>query len=329
MHPQNFDHGPQAPGAIAACVLLAGGLRPSPVVLATERNILDLYTTETRSNLDVWLARIETLGRMPVRVVHGGETPAPMTPPRDAWPELTIEKDPSGFRGPGGVLRDLCVDYPGESTVLVGEASRLVSCDISELVREHRRKNADATVGMNRDGSPAGVMAVRRAALDCIGPVGFVDLKEQWLTKVIASGGAVVAHPLGGAGAMLLRTRSDLLAAARVACGRVSGAPDIEPVFLHAGGQGGEGGVEPGVSRGPSGFSVICAGARVASSALIHDAVVMPGAEVGERAIVVRSIIAPGVRVESGAELIDVVAGAKGARSDQWSASTKRLREER
>jgi ADP-glucose pyrophosphorylase len=55
----------------------------------------------------------------------------------------------------------------------------------------------------------------------------------------------------------------------------------------------------------------------------------MPGAEVGERAIVVRSIIAPGVRVENGAELIDVVVGANGARSDLWAASTKRLREER
>jgi NDP-sugar pyrophosphorylase family protein len=329
MLPKNDDHGPQAPGAIAACVLLAGGLRPSPLVLATGRNILDLYATEMRSNLDVWLARLEPLGKMPVRVVHGGDTPAPMTPTRDAWPDLTIERDPAGFRGPGGVIRDLSVDYPGESTVLVGEASRFVSCDISELVREHRRKNADATVGMNSDGSPAGVIAIRRSALDYIGPVGFVDLKEQWLTKVISSGGAVVAHPLRGAGAMLLRTRSDLLAAARVACGKVQGAPVIEPVFLHAGGPQAADTSDDTIPNSQNGFSVICAGARVASSAFIHDAVVMPGAEVGERAIVVRSIIAPGVRVESGAELIDVVAGANGARSDQWAASTKRLREER
>jgi hypothetical protein len=329
MLPKNHDQGEQAPSAISACVLLAGGLRPSPLVLATGRNILDLYATERRSNLDVWLARLEPLGKMPVRVVHGGETPAPMTPPHDDWPDLTIERDPEGYRGPAGVIRDLCVDYPGESTVLVGEASRFVSCDISELVREHRRKNADATVGMNPDGSPAGVIAIRRSALDCIGPVGFVDLKEQWLNKVISTGGAVLAHPLRGAGAMLLRTRSDLLAAAKVVCGILSEPPDMEPVFLHAASGPAHGESGDTIQRPQTGFSVICSGARVATSAFIHDAVVMPGAEVGERAIVVRSVIAPGVRVESGAELIDVVAGANGARSDQWAASTKRLREER
>ncbi len=325
MSPRNEEHGLHTPGAIAACVLLAGGLRPSPLVMATGRNILDLYTTETRSNLDVWLARLEPLGAMPVRVVYGGEAPAPTTPTRDSWPGLTIEKDPEGYRGPAGLVRDLCRDYPGESTVLVGEASRFVSCDISELVREHRRKNADATVGMNSDGSPAGIFAIRRSALDLVGPVGFVDLKEQWLTKVISSGGEVRAHALRGAGAMILRNRSDLLDAARVACGVGVGAPSIEPVFLNHGSD--DANAPSGGDQG--GFSVICTGARVASSAFIHDAIVMPGAEVGERAIVVRSVIAPGVRVENGAELIDVVAGATGARSDQWAASTKRLREER
>ncbi len=329
MRPSHDEQTVQAPGAIAACVLLAGGLRPSPLVLATGRNILDLYTTEMRSNLDVWLARLEPLGKMPVRVVHGGEAPAPMTPPKDGWPDLTIERDPEGYRGPGGLVRDLCVDYPGESTVLVGEASRFVSCDISELVREHRRKNADATVGMNSDGSPAGIFAIRRSALDLIGPVGFVDLKEQWLTKVISTGGAVRAHELRGSGAMVLRTRADLLAAARVACGAGVGMPAMEPVFLNHDRYEGSTGKRSAGGGVQSGFSVICAGARVASSAFIHDAIVMPGAEVGERAIVVRSVIAPGVRVENGAELIDVVAGADGARSDQWAASTKRLRDER
>src|SRR5690606_15958127 len=191
----------------AACILLAGGLRPSPLVLATGRNILDLYATESRSVLDVWLARIEPLGHVPVRVVHGGGMPAPMTPPRAAWPEFSVEREPREFRGPAGVVRDLCEEHPAASTAPVGGAPRFVSCDIAELVREHRRRNADATVAMNADGSPSGVFAMRRSSLDLVGRMGFVDLKEQWLSKVIASGGVVLAHELRGNGAMPLRTR--------------------------------------------------------------------------------------------------------------------------
>lgn len=307
----------QSAGAISACVLLAGGLRPSPLVLATRRSVLDLYATETRSVLDVWLARLEPLGRFPVRVVYGGEMPAPTTPPRESWPELSVESETQGFRGPAGVLRDMCEGYPPDSTVLVGEASRFVSCEIAELVREHRRRNADATVGVNADGSPGGVFAIRRSALDLVNRLGFMDLKEQWLNKVLASGGAVYAHDLRGAGAMILRTRADLLDAARVALGLPRPGPALEPVWRVPG------------SRPVSGASVVCAGARIASSAFVHDAVVMPGAEVGEDAVVVRSVVAPGVRVENGSELIDVVAGGDGARSDQWAASTRRLRAER
>lgn len=305
-----------SPSAVAACVLLAGGLRPSALVLATGRNVLDLFATESRSVLDIWLTRLSALGAFPVRVVYGGENPAPTTPPRENWPGLTFEPEPHGYRGPAGILRDLCADYPGESTVLVGEAARFVSCEIGELLREHRRRNADATLGMNADGSPAGVFAIRRSALDCVGRVGFMDLKEQWLNKVLSSGGSVYAHELRGAGALPLRSRTELLDAARVASGLSRPEHSFAPVS-HVRGE-----------RSATGATIVCAGARVASSAILHDAVVMPGAEVGEDAVVVRSIVAPGVRVENGSELIDVVAGAQGARSDRWAASTKRLRAE-
>lgn len=303
-------------GAIAACVLLAGGLRPSALVLATGRNVLDLFPTESRSVLDIWLTRLAPLGAFPIRVVHGGENPSPTTPPRENWPELSFEPEPHGYRGPAGILRDLCADYPGESTVLVGEASRFVSVEIGELLREHRRRKADATIGMNSDGSPAGLIAIRRSALDCVGRVGFMDLKEQWLNKVLSSGGTVYAHELRGAGLLPLRSRSEFLEAARVAAG-VSRPEDALAPVSHVRGE-----------RSTTGASIVCAGARVAASAILHDAVVMPGAEVGDDAVVVRSVIAPGVRVENGSELIDVVAGARGARSDQWATSTKRLRAE-
>ncbi|MGP1309839.1 MAG: hypothetical protein ACTS27_06555 [Phycisphaerales bacterium] len=308
---------PRAGQGVHACVLLAGGLRPSPLALATGRNVLDLFVTESRSLLDVWLARLESLGTFPVRIVYGQGVPCPTTPPKDAWPELTVESEPQGFRGPAGVLRDVCAEYPADATLVVGEAGRFVSSDLTELLREHARKSVDATIAVNPDGSPAGVFVIRRSALDCVNRLGFMDLKEQWLNKVLATGGKVVAHELRGQGAMLVRTREGLLDAARVASGVSSPEDALAPVVHQRG------------SPGISGFSVVCAGARVAAGAIVHDAVVMPGAEVGEDAVVVRSVVAPGVRIENGSEMIDVVAGAGGVRSDRWAASTKRLREER
>jgi NDP-sugar pyrophosphorylase family protein len=161
------------------------------------------------------------------------------------------------------------------------------------------------------------VFALRRAALDLVNRLGFMDLKEQWLTKMLAAGGKAFAHPLRGRGAMPLRTRRNLLDAARVGAGLDVSERVAEPVSRRR------------TERGVSGATVLCAGARVAASAVVHDAVVMPGAEVGEDAVVVRTIVAPGVRVENGSELIDVVAGPSGPRSDEWSQSLKRLRANR
>lgn len=299
---------------IARCVLLAGGLRPAPLVVSTGRNILDLSFTETRSVLDLWLARLAPLGAgFEVRVVSGGETPAPTTPPREPWDSLVIEREPSGFRGPAGVVRDVCADLPSDATVLVGESGRFVMCDLVELVREHLRRQAGVTVGVNPDGSPCGVFALRRETLELVNRVGFMDLKEQFLNKALAAGVEILAHPMSGRGVPPVRTRLDLLDAARLAAGMSPAVSNLDPAVRNAG----DGAV--------GGATVVCEGARVASSAIVQDSVLMSGAEVGERAVVVRSVVAPGVRVEPGAELIDVVVGAGGARTDEWSASPRRM----
>lgn len=304
---------------VSVCVLLAGGLRPSPLVLSTGRNVLDLSFTETRSVLDLWLARLGAIGgsgaggSFPVRVIYGGQAPAPTTPPREHWDELTVEREPSAYRGPAGVLRDVCEGLPGDATILVGESGRFMTSDLSEFVREHARRDSWITVGVNPDGSPGGVFAVRGSALELVNRVGFMDLKEQWLNKAIAAGVRVMAHPLSGRGAPILRTRLDLLHAARIASGGGGFRSSTDAVVRNAG--------DPPAGGG----SVVCEGARVASSAIVHDSVLMPGSEVGERALVVRSVVAPGVRVEPEAELIDVVAGSGGVRSDEWSASPRRM----
>jgi len=75
--------------------------------------------------------------------------------------------------------------------------------------------DADVTVGCNEDHSPAGVYITRCSALRHISPIGFVDIKEQWLACASEQGLRVRVHEFSSPGAIPLRTRADFLVAAR------------------------------------------------------------------------------------------------------------------
>ena len=74
-----------SPLSLAACLLLAGGLKPSPLVSQTGGSVLDLYLRPGCTVMGLWLDRFQELaahiGQLPdIRVVHGAATP----PPSDA-----------------------------------------------------------------------------------------------------------------------------------------------------------------------------------------------------------------------------------------------------
>jgi len=58
-------------------------------------------------------------------------------------------------------------------------------------------------------------------------------------------------------------------------------------------------------------FSVIEPGAQVASSARVHDSVVLNGAKVGENTVLVRSVIGPGARIGRNQAVVDQVVGTQ------------------
>lgn len=272
-------------------VVLAGGLRPSPLLAVLDRSPIDLWIRPDESVLDTWIDRIRdaTAGRqrpLPVRIAVNNAVPA-------AWPRetegVTVERDPGVYRGPAGVVRDLSRHLPADRHILVVESARYLDGSLTSIIADHLAADASVTVGRNPDGSPAGVYVIRRDALDVVPPAGYCDLKEQMLPRVQAAGGLVLIHRLEGRGAMPLRTRDQLISAAHIARQRT-----VRP---------GLGAIDhPGAP-----IRVVCRGAMVGPDACIFDSIVMPGAYVGPRSTVVRSIVGPETVVPPDVDLVDCV----------------------
>jgi glycosyltransferase involved in cell wall biosynthesis len=270
---------------LAASILLAGGLRPSPLAAAAGCSVLDLWPNPDQTVFDCWLDRIAELAGelsrvVPVRVVHDANTNPPWPGSRSCG-QLLIEQEPRPLRGPAGILRDLCRDYGPQEHVLVAESARLLTCPLVPMLAEHARLGADVTVASNPDRSPAGIYLVRCGVLDLVPAAGFVDLKEQWLPRAVDAGLSVRVHDLPGPGALPLRTRRQFLAAAAA-----------------------------------SGSRVVCRGGLIGPDASVLDSIVMPGAVVGPMAIVMRSLLCPGSRVRAGANIVDAVVSGSECISD-------------
>jgi NDP-sugar pyrophosphorylase family protein len=186
-------------------------------------------------------------------------------------------------------LRDACLDIGSEQTILVCESARFVDTDLAAMLAAHSTTGAVVTVACNLDRTPAGIYLIERPALDLIPPIGFMDLKEQWLGKVIAAGHKVFAHRFELGTSHALRTREQFLAAVRAANGGT-----------HVG------------SRQDG--RVVSTTASVHAAATLWDSVVMGGATIEAGAVVVRSVIGPGALVRSSDVIVDQVVGARRSR---------------
>lgn len=221
---------------------------------------------------------------LPVRVVFGEPVPAPAAPRPRVGLEISIVTEPQRWRGPAGLLLDLCTDLPGDALILVLEGARWFGTSLSPLLIQHRRHTPDVTIATTHDSTPAGAYVVRRSALELVPRLGFLDLKEQLFGKLLAGRGRLSVHPLEHAGAAPLRTLPDFLAAA-----------------CSAGGN-------------PPSWSLIDPTAEVDPSAVIISSVIMRGARVGPDTLVARSLVLDGGVVKAGAETVDSVVQPGGTR---------------
>ena len=240
-----------------------------------------------------------------IHIVAGHGSPAPNEDPaRNRGMSLYHIADAQDFRGPAGAAKDACSKYPPDATLLIAEAARYVNGSLLPMLEQHASSGADVTVACNPDNSPAGVFIIRCRTLSLVPPIGFMDLKEQWLGKVIEVGMAVRVYRLPGFRSYELRTREDFLAAAEVTGGLVN------TTLPHSSNVIGIGNDSAGMQRWDDGV-------EVGAGAAIVDSVIMPGCRIGAAAVVARSVLCPSAQVPAGAVAVDAVippAGVAGSK---------------
>lgn len=296
------SRGVPRPRPIAAAVLLAGGLKPSPLASAARRSVLDLHLTAERTVLGMWLDRLAALGAgpdsapPPARVIFDSHSPAPTGLGVGPYDNVRFQKEPHAFRGPAGAVKDVCADVESGDSVLVCDAGRYLDGSLVCMLADHDRRNADITIASDADESPSGLYLIRGSALALIPQKGFLDLKEQFLERALKAGLGVWVHRLGDRRSYTLRTRAQFLAAAHAAARAGRAAEPRDPL------------------------RVIAPDADVEVGAHIVDSVVMPGARVEAGCVIARSLVCPGARVPRGMDVLDAVVSADGIRSDNDSS---------
>jgi hypothetical protein len=117
---------------LKALVLLGGHVRPTPLSTSTDRSLLDLPLGEEGSVLNHWLGHASALAtavgmsRLPVRVMVDRNSPEPISSELKYFGSFRVERDRSDYRGTGGVLGDLAVEYDDDDLILVANASQVL-----------------------------------------------------------------------------------------------------------------------------------------------------------------------------------------------------------
>ncbi|MCC6581320.1 MAG: hypothetical protein IT440_12865, partial [Phycisphaeraceae bacterium] len=276
-------------------VLLAGGVRATLLQSGIGRCILDLPLTQRQTLLNHWQEQVSDLAArlarrsMDILVMIDWTGNEPRSAMMDSPATVTVERDPLELRGTGGVLRDLATHYEDDDYLLVVSARQMMTESLSQLTLDLAATGGDVSIVAHDDGTPSGLQLVRCASLRDISPVGFVDMKEQALPKIARQFDAKVVHRRHATAAPI-RHRQDYLAALRIRHGGAPSPSAIPTVF----------------DREPSTcFNLVEDGAEIASTASLHDSVVLRGGKVDGGAIVARSVVCGGAVVGPGQVIVD------------------------
>jgi mannose-1-phosphate guanylyltransferase len=281
---------------LKAMVLLGGSVRAAAFGSAIGRLVFQLPLDSTSTILDSWERASADLAPLaeqvvPLRVMIDKAAPAPLPITRAA--AIEIERDPFDFRGTGGVLRDLALQYATDDYLLVANAAQILCEPLADTASALASMGGDVSIVSHLDGTPSGLMLVRCGALSSIPAEGFVDMKEQALPAIAKDHRVTVLHRQHPT-ALPVRTLSDYIQALRNHHQRRAGisAP-----------------ASPFAESCESIFSIIEDGASVNSSAKLHDSVALRGGRVEAGAVAVQSVICPGGVVVRNEVKIDSLIG--------------------
>ena len=203
---------------------------------------------------------------------------------------MTFDRDPSEWRGTGGVLRDISTHYAPDDLLLVANAAQFLLRPLVALVAELKALGADVAVLSHRDGTPTTLMLVRCGCLKGLPEVGFVDMKEQGI-PLLAATHDVRAVCVEQGVTLGLRTTKSYLAGLRALHLRDKTNQD---------------------DNWRSAFALTEEGTQVDSTARLHDSVVLRGGRVGSGAVLVRSVVCAGGIVPARSTIVDKLVTKEG-----------------
>jgi hypothetical protein len=215
-------------------------------------------------------AQMLEMTHLPVRLLLDNNAMPPTSVVSDHY---RMERDSDEYRGTGGLLANLAMEYDENDMILVGNAAQILLDPLPALVQSLKRTKGDVALIGHRDGEPSGLMLVSCKALRLIPKVGFVDMKEQALPIIARQCDVRVVQCRRPTG-LAVRTLSDYIAALRAL---------HKPIRATA--------TDPWAEEWKSTFTIVESGATVAPSARIHDSVILSGANVEAGAVVVRSVV--------------------------------------
>jgi N-acetylglucosaminyldiphosphoundecaprenol N-acetyl-beta-D-mannosaminyltransferase len=280
---------------LKALVLLGGHVRSTPLNLSIGRSLLDLPLDENGSVLNHWLnhstelAKAAGLEKLSVRVMVDRNSPEPISAAVKYFGTFRVERDQSEYRGTGGVLRDLALNYEPDDLILVANASQILLDPLASLATTLDHRRGDIGIISHRDGTPSGIMLVSVKTLGLIPETGFVDMKEQAMPLIAQKFAVEVLHRRRPTG-LPIRSVTDYITALRIYHMRRAGRTTL---------------VDPLAEDWQPAFGMVEEGAVVDPTARIHDSVVLRGGVVEAGAVLVRSFVCPSGLVRSGRALVD------------------------
>ncbi|MFK7788088.1 MAG: hypothetical protein AB8C95_01175 [Phycisphaeraceae bacterium] len=294
---------PQRPlSNLRAVVLLAGDVRTNTLRKLTGRASPSLPVGANRTVLDCWREQLitlaETLGieQLPVRVLISRNSGLTPRTERFGPVLMSIEYDPSSFRGTAGLLSDIARSYEDDDQLLVTSAGQILFEPLIRIALDLYNTGGDFTLGVDPSGVPSGLMLFRCGCMRGISSVGFCDLNEQALPEMARSHQVRVAQ-FASPAAMSVRTLPSYLNALRVYHRHASGRHDLD---------------QPFEEHWRPTFGIVEPGASIGRGVIVHDSVVLAGAKVESGAVLVRSVVCPGATVGRDARVIDKVLSGSG-----------------
>ena len=223
--------------------------------------------------------------------------------------------DRADHRGTAGALRDVVLDRSIENRILLVEGTSMPAGNLASIFDPGIEDESVEGVFARTDSSePAGALLLKARAFDLVPEVGFFDLKEQLLPRVIEQEKKILVRSVG-AETIRLTQPEDYLDLVR-ALGRRGDSTRSTGPWIHPNAQ-----VDPSAIIGEN--VLIDEGVQVGPGSIIQRSVLLKGAQVGSDALIARSIVRPNLQIAPKARLIDsdeVLLDARGT----WSRNATR-----